>query len=174
MEKLNVKDVVMANRKNTEAFGVFMSEHIHAHKPGCSLRQYLADEFSKGRVPLRGRGSNYDAIKERVIVTVPREWGADTPDELVGASVRFNMIGTIPISDDPDDGKITVVRLTEPTAGSTPDVVFDDSWVVENAALFGIGEHVWVRLAPPPMAELDDYEEEDDADDDNDGEDSYF
>ena len=165
MEPINVKDVVMENKLNTETFGIFMSERFHDRSlpAGVSLRQFLADEFREGRVPLRGRDSNYDPVKERVIVMAPREWGADTPDELVGASVRFNMIGTIPISDEPDDGKITVVRLTEPTAGATPDVVFDDFWCVENAALFGIGRNVWVRLVPPPpMSELDD----DDSDDD--------
>ena len=167
MEQINVKDVVMENKINTETFGIFMSERFleHSLPAGASLRQFLADEFREGRVPLRGEGTRYDPVKERVIVMVPREWEADDPTELVGASVRVTMIGTIPISDAPDDGKITVVRLTAPTANSTPDVVFDDSWVVENAALFGLGEHVWVRLAPPPpmLFDSDDYEEEEDS-----------
>ena len=175
MEKMTVKDIVRENKKNTSVFGVFMSEHINS---GRSLRQFLAEERLKGRVPLRGEGSNYDPVKERVIIVAPREWGADAPDELVGASVRLDIIGLIPVSDD-DDGNITVIRLTEATPGFEPDVVFDDSWVVENAALCPIGRNTWVRLNPPPMDQLlDDYDPDDDDDNDNDNdndnEDSYF
>ena len=164
MEKINVKDIVTANKKNTEVFGIFMSERINA---GRSLRQFLADELQEGRVPLRGEESSYDPIKERVIIMVPREWGADSPDELVGAAVRFHMIGTIPVSD--DDGKITVVRLTEPTPDSKPDVVFDDHWLVETAALCPIGCDTWVRLNPPPMNLGDDPDSDDDDSDEDEG-----
>ena len=163
MEKISVTEIVRKNKKNVEVFGIFVSERINA---GRSLRQFLADELQEGRVPLLGEESSYDPIKERVIIMVPREWGADSPDELVGAAVRFHMIGTIPVSD--DDGTIDIVRLTEPTPGSTPDVVFDDSWVVENAALFSLGRNTWVRLVPPPPMNqlLDDLDDDDDSDDD--------
>ena len=164
MEKISVTEIVRENKKNVEIFGVFMSEHIN---DGRSLRQFLADEFRKGRVPLRGMGGNYDPIKERVIVIVPREWGADSPDELVGAAVRFGMVGTIPISD--DDGDLTVVRLTEPTPDCEPDIVFDDHWLVENAALCPIGCNTWVRLNPPPMNLGDDPDSDDDDSDEDEG-----
>ena len=159
MEKISVTEIVRENKKNVEVFGVFMSEHIN---DGRSLRQFLAEERLEGRVPLRGEGSNYDPILDRVIVLVPHEWGADDPTELVGAEVRFSMIGTIPISDDTDDGKITVVRLTEASADAEPDVVFDDSWVVETAALCPLGRTTWVRLNPPPLTLGDDPDPDDD------------
>lgn len=167
MELLNVKAVVRENKFNIEAFGVFMSERIHVGaRHGRSLRQFLSDEFREGRVPLRGRCSNYDPLKEKVIVTAPRDWWADAPDELIGAAVRFNMIGTIPVSDDPDDGKITVIRLTEATSGSEPVIIFDGTKVVENAALFALGRNVWARLVPPPMKWEDDPDDDDNDSDD--------
>lgn len=169
MEKISVKEVVQENKKNVESFGVFMSECLHT---GRSLRQFLAEERLEGRVPLRGEESNYDPIKERVIVLIPQTWGADDPTELVGAAVRFDMIGTIPISDD-DDGKITVVRLTEAAADTEPDIVFDDSWIVENAALCPLGRNAWVRLHPPPPM-IPDNEPDDNNDDDNDSDDEGY
>ena len=175
MEALSVKDIVRENKKNAEMFDIFMAERIifPGGVPGGHLCQFLTDEFRKGRVPLRGEMAKYDPVKEQAIVVVPREWGANTPDELVGAIVGVEVIGTIPIAEDqPDDGEILVVRLTEPGDGDGPAdwVRFGNGGLNETDV--HLGWDVWVDYPPGIPSAFPEEEPEPDPDDsdDSDGE----
>ena len=171
MEKLNVKQIVWENRENTEAFGVFMAERIifPGGVPGGHLCQFLADEFQKGRVPIRGERAKYDPLKEKSIVVVPRGWGVNTPDELVGALVGVSVVGTIPIAEDrPDEGEILVVRLTEPGDGDGPAdwVRFGNGGLNETDV--HLGWDTWVDYPPGVPSAFPEPEPDDPAPTDDD------
>lgn len=174
MEELSVKDIVWSNKRYTEVFGIFMSERLVVPdgRPGKLLRQFLAEERQEGRVPLLGGGPLYRPLEERSIVITPREWGVETPDELVGALVGVKVVGTIPIAeDDPSAGEILVVRLTEPDEGDGPAdfVRCGDGGFTETDV--HLGWDTWVDYPPGiPSAFPEEEPDPDPATDDNDDE----
>lgn len=126
MEELSVAAVVKANKINAKTFGPFMSERIILPdgRLGDLLCQFLAEERLAGRYPLLGNGPLYRPIEEGVVVVAPRTWGVTTPDELTGALVGVDVVGTIPVDEyDSSAGEILVVRLTEPDGIAPADFV---------------------------------------------------
>lgn len=173
MEELSVKEVVAENRKNTKTFGVFMSARIIEPdgRPGKFLRQFLAEERLQGRYPLLGEGSLYDPLKWDAIIVAPREWGATTPDELVGALVGVRVVGTIPIASGGHmTGEILVVRLTEPDGTSPADYV-RAGLAAKVETDIQLGWDCWVDYPPGipsafPEEESEPAPDSDDSDDD--------
>ena len=170
MEDLKVAAVVLANKVNTAAFGPFMSERIILPdgRPGDLLCQFLAEERLDDRYPLLGDGALYRPIEERSIVVVPREWGATTPDELAGALVAVEVIGTIPVAEDePAAGEILIVRLTEPD-GSAPADFVRVGPTVRTETDVPLGWDTWVDYPPgiPTAFPAEDPDPTDDDDDD--------
>lgn len=150
MEELNVVNVVEANKLNTKAFGPFMSERIILPdgRPGETLLQFLAEERLAGRYPILGDGALYRPVEERSIVVVPREWDATTPDELTGALVGVDVVGTIPVAEDlPEHGEILVVRLTEPDGANPADYV-RSAPVIRTETDVCLGWDTWVDYPP--------------------------
>lgn len=178
MEELSVKDVVWSNKRNTETFGIFMSERI-IRPDGCPvqlLRQFLAEERLEGRVPLLGGGPLYRPLEERTIVVAPRTWGAETPDELVGALVGVKVIGVIPIAeDDPSAGEILIVRLTEPDGVTPADFVRAGDGGLHETDVY-LGWDTWVDYPPgiPSAFPAEEPESDDPATDDNDDDEGYW
>ena len=102
----------------------------------------------EGRYPLLGDGALYRPIEERSIVVVPREWGATTPDELAGALVAVKVIGTIPVAEDePDNGEILVVRLTD-ADGSAPADFVRVGTTTRTETDVPLGWDTWVDYPP--------------------------
>lgn len=150
MEELRVASVVRENKKNTKAFGTLMSERIVLPDggPGEILSQFLAEERREGRYPLLGDGKTYRPLKEETIIVAPREWGATTPNDLIGALVGVEVVGSIPITKDNIlTAEIIVVRLTEPD-GSTPADFVRAAWksCVETDVYLGMD--TWVDYPP--------------------------
>lgn len=170
MEDLKVAAVVLANKVNTAAFGPFMSEHIVLPdgRLGDTLCQFLAEERLYGRYPLLGDGALYRPIEEGTIVVVPREWGATTPDELTGALVAVEVIGTIPVAEDePDNGEILVVRLTD-ADGSAPADFVRVGTTAKTETDVALGWDTWVDYPPGIPSAFSAEEEPDPAPDDDD------
>lgn len=177
MEELSVKDVVKFNKASTKVFGPFMSERIvlPEDSSGEILSQFLAEERRWGRYPLLGNGTAYQPIKEETIVVAPREWGATTPSDLVGALVGVKVIGTIPIiKDNHITAEILIVRLTDPDGVTPADSVRAD-WASAVETDVYLGMDTWVDYPPgihtqpepfptPEEAEKAEEEEEEDAD----------
>ena len=171
MEELKVADVVKSNKKNTIVFGPFMSERIILPdgRLGETLRQFLAEERLQGRYPLLGNGPLYRPLQEGTVVVAPRSWGAKTPDELAGALVGIEVIGTIPVAEDePDSGEILVIRLTEPDGTSPADFVRSGP-TTRTETDAPLGWDTWVDYPPGiPSAFPEEEPEPDDNDDDDD------
>ena len=171
MEDLKVVDVVRGNKRNVKVFGPFMSERIVLRdgRLGETLRQFLAEERLAGRYPLLGNGPLYRPIEEGSVVVVPRTWGATTPDELAGALVGIEVIGTIPVAEDePAAGEIVVVRLTEPD-GTVPADFVRVAPTTRTETDVCLGWDVWVDY-PPGIPSAFPAEEEPEPDDDDDDE----
>ena len=150
MEEMRVVDVVESNKMNVKTFGPFMSERIiHPDgRPGETLIQFLAEERLAGRYPLLGDGALYRPIEEGTVVIAPREWGATTPDELAGALVSVEVIGTIPVAEDePDNGEILIVRLTD-ADGSAPADFVRVGPTVRTETDVALGWDTWVDYPP--------------------------
>ena len=178
MEEIRVVDVVENNKINTKAFGPFSHERIILPdgRPGETLLQFLAEERLAGRYPILGDGALYRPVEERSIVVVPREWDVTTPDELTGALVGVDVVGTIPISeDDPDAGEVRVIRLIEPDGTAPADFVRAGVGGYSETDLY-LGWDTWVDYPPGIPTAFPEEEEEapepdpDTADDDNDDE----
>lgn len=152
MENLCIANIVKFNKDNAKALGQFMSERIDLPdgRPGKILSQFLAEERREGRYPLLGDGS-YRPIVEEVIVVAPREWGATTPADLIGARVGFQVIGTIPIIKDHQPTlEILVIRLTEPD-GTEPSNFVYAGWTSVSETDIYLGKDTWVNY---PVASL--------------------
>lgn len=171
MEELSVKEVVQENKRNAEAFGVFMSGRIVLPdgRPGQLLSQFLAEERLQGRYPLLGRESSpYKPLKWDAIIVAPREWGATIPDELVGALVGVSVVGNIPISSGGHmTGEIRIIRLTEPD-GTTPTEFVRADLSSEVETDIQLGWDTWVDYPPgiptafPPEEPESDHTPDDD------------
>ena len=177
MEELRVVEVVRMNKKNTKVFGPFMSERIVLPdgRLGETLRQFLAEERWWGRYPLLGNGPLYRPIEEGTVVVAPKNWGVSTPDELAGALVAVEVIGTIPVAEDePDNGEILVVRLTD-ADGTAPADFVRSSPVIRTGTDVHLGWDCWVDYPPgiPTAFPAEEEEEEPDpahtTDDDDEG-----
>ena len=176
MEELRVVDVVRMNKKNTKVFGPFMSEHVILPdgRTGNTLCQFLADERREGRYPLLGDGPLYRPIQEGTVVVAPRTWGVTTPDELTGALVGIEVIGTIPVAEDePEAGGILVVRLTEPDGVAPADFV-RSAPTIRTETDVCLGWDTWVDYPPGvptafPEPEPDPEPDDDPTDDDDEG-----
>lgn len=169
MEALNVAAIVKANKTNTKVFGPFMSERIILSdgRTGNTLCQFLADERREGRYPLLGDGPLYRPIQEGTVVVAPRTWGVTTPDELTGALVGIEVIGTIPVAEDePEAGEILVVRLTEPDGVAPADFV-RSAPTIRTETDVCLGWDVWVDY-PPGIPSAFPAEDPEPDDDDND------
>lgn len=146
MENLSISDIVKLNKTNTKALGQFMSERIDLPdgRPGELLSQFLAAERREGRYPLLGDGA-YRPILEETIIVAPREWGATTPDDLIGAHVGVQVIGTIPIIKDHQPTlEILIVRLTEPDGTEPPGLVYA-GWTSVSETDIYLGRDTWVN-----------------------------
>lgn len=176
MEEIRVTDVVRANKRNVRVFGPFMSEHIVLQdgRLGETLRQFLADERLQGRYPIMGNGPLYRPVEEGAVVVAPRTWGVTTPDELTGALVGVDVVGTIPVDEyDSSAGEILVVRLTEPDGIAPADFVRSGP-AIRTETDVCLGWDVWVdcptgipsafSAAPFPTPEEAEKAEEEDPD----------
>lgn len=153
MENLCIADIVKFNKDNAKALGQFMSERIDLPdgRPGKILSQFLAEERAEGRYPILGEGTSYCPIKEEAIIVAPQKWGVTTPEELIGASVGFRVIGTIPIiKDHQPTMEILVIRLTEPD-GTEPSGFVYAGWTSVSETDIYLGRDTWVNY---PVASL--------------------
>lgn len=176
MEELKVADVVWFNKHNTETFGPFMTERIILPdgRSGELLSQFLADERREGRYPFLGDGQLYRPLEEGSVVVAPREWKATTPDELAGALVGVEVIGTIPVAeDDPEHGEILVVRLTEPDGAVPADFVRVGPRVRTETDVH-LGWDTWIDYPPGIPSAFTEEEPEPDPDDDPDSDDEGY
>lgn len=170
MEDLSVRNIVRANKANNKVFGPFMSERIILPdgRTGDTLRQFLAEERLQGRYPLLGNGPLYRPIEEGSVIVAPRAWGVTTPDELAGALVGVEVIGTIPVAEDaPEHGEIVVVRLTEPD-GTVPADYVRSAPVIRTETDVCLGWDTWVDYPPgiPTAFQAEEEPESDPTDDD--------
>ena len=150
MEELRVASVVRENKKNTKAFGTLMSERIVLPDggPGEILSQFLAEERREGRYPLLGDGQTYRPLKEETIIVAPKGWGATVPEDLVGALVGVEVVGSIPIiKGQHPTMEISVVRLTEPDGNSPADFVRAEWKSCVETDVY-LGRDTWVDYPP--------------------------